>query len=66
MIKNYPQVQAAHEADDLLFGTIDSWVLYVCPRSHWNTFHGRFELTMFGTGVLPSSHTFNLCPLARS
>ncbi|KAF8310266.1 glycerol kinase [Clavulina sp. PMI_390] len=28
MIKNYPEVAAAHEADDLLFGTVDSWVLY--------------------------------------
>lgn len=29
MIKNYPAVSEAHEADDLLFGTVDSWVLYV-------------------------------------
>lgn len=28
MIKNYPAVAAAHEADDLAFGTVDSWVLY--------------------------------------
>lgn len=30
MIKNHPEVSAAHDADDLLFGTVDSWVLYVC------------------------------------
>lgn len=29
MIKNHPEVSEAHEADDLLFGTVDSWVLYV-------------------------------------
>lgn len=29
MIKNHPEVAAAHEADDLAFGTVDSWVLYV-------------------------------------
>ncbi|KAJ7070304.1 glycerol kinase [Mycena belliarum] len=28
MIDNYPDVAAAHEADDLLFGTVESWVLY--------------------------------------
>ncbi|KAF9561219.1 glycerol kinase [Agrocybe pediades] len=28
MIDNYPQVAEAHDADDLLFGTIESWVAY--------------------------------------
>ncbi|KAJ8082050.1 Glycerol kinase [Marasmius tenuissimus] len=28
MIDHYPDVAAAHEADDLLFGTVESWVLY--------------------------------------
>ncbi|KAJ7110284.1 glycerol kinase [Mycena crocata] len=28
MIDNYPDVAAAHESDDLLFGTVESWVLY--------------------------------------
>ncbi|KAH9479526.1 Glycerol kinase [Psilocybe cubensis] len=28
MIDNYPEVQKAHEADDLLFGTVESWVAY--------------------------------------
>ena len=29
MIDNYPEVEAAHKSDDLLFGTIESWVAYV-------------------------------------
>lgn len=29
MIDHYPDVAAAHESDDLLFGTVESWVLYV-------------------------------------
>lgn len=29
MIDNYPEVGKAHEEDDLLFGTIESWVAYV-------------------------------------
>jgi hypothetical protein len=29
MIDNDPQVAAAHDADDLLFGTVESWVVYV-------------------------------------
>jgi hypothetical protein len=29
MIDHYPEVAAAHEADDLLFGTVESWVAYV-------------------------------------
>ncbi|KAJ7210447.1 glycerol kinase [Mycena pura] len=28
MIDNYPDVAAAHEADELAFGTVESWVLY--------------------------------------
>lgn len=29
MIDHYPEVAKAHEADDLLFGTVESWVAYV-------------------------------------
>ncbi|KAF9054464.1 glycerol kinase [Panaeolus papilionaceus] len=28
MIDNSPEVRAAHEADDLLFGTVESWIAY--------------------------------------
>ncbi|KAG6890080.1 hypothetical protein C0995_012029 [Termitomyces sp. Mi166 len=33
MIDNHPNVAAAHDNDDLLFGTIESWVAYVRPVS---------------------------------
>lgn len=33
MIDHYPDVTAAHEADDLLFGTVESWVAYVSQYS---------------------------------
>lgn len=29
MIDNYPEVAKAHEEDDMLFGTVESWVAYV-------------------------------------
>lgn len=29
MIDNYPDVAQAYESDDLLFGTVESWVTYV-------------------------------------
>ena len=29
MIDHYPEVAKAHDEDDLLFGTIESWVAYV-------------------------------------
>jgi hypothetical protein len=29
MIDHYPDVHKAHESDDLLFGTIESWLVYV-------------------------------------
>jgi glycerol kinase len=29
MVDNYSEVQQAHDKDDLLFGTIESWVAYV-------------------------------------
>lgn len=42
MIDHYPEVSKAHEADDLLFGTVESWVLYVSqiyvfhlPDNNW-------------------------------
>lgn len=34
MIDHYPEVGKAHEEDDLLFGTIESWVAYVRNYSH--------------------------------
>lgn len=29
MIKNHKEVKEAYDADDLAFGTVDSWVVYV-------------------------------------
>jgi glycerol kinase len=29
MIDNYPAVNSAHKNDDLAFGTIESWTVYV-------------------------------------
>ena len=29
MIENYPEVKKAHVDDDLLFGTVESWIAYV-------------------------------------
>jgi glycerol kinase len=29
MLDYYPEVSMAHESDDLLFGTVESWILYV-------------------------------------
>lgn len=29
MIDNYPEVKKAHVDDELLFGTVESWVVYV-------------------------------------
>ena len=29
MIDNYPEVKKAHAEDDLLFGTVESWVAFV-------------------------------------
>ncbi|KAL1711974.1 hypothetical protein EV715DRAFT_278264 [Schizophyllum commune] len=36
MIDHYPRVHVAHEMDDLLFGTIESWLVYklTAPRIH--------------------------------
>lgn len=35
MIDNWEDVRKAHEADDLAFGTIESWIAYVSPlESH--------------------------------
>ena len=40
MIDNYAEVAAAHEEDDLLFGTIESWLAYVrmSPLALWPIF----------------------------
>jgi glycerol kinase len=38
MIDHHPEVKEAHEKDDLMFGTVDSWVVYVSddqpPAAH--------------------------------
>lgn len=39
MIDNYPEVAKAHEEDDLLFGTVESWVAYVSKRRHTSSTH---------------------------
>lgn len=30
MLDHVPEVRQAHEEDDLLFGTVESWIVYVC------------------------------------
>ena len=29
MLDHHPEVRKAHEADELMFGTVESWILYV-------------------------------------
>lgn len=29
MIDHHPEVHEAHEEDDLMFGTVDTWLVYV-------------------------------------
>lgn len=29
MIDHHPEVHEAHEADDLMFGTVDTWLVFV-------------------------------------
>jgi glycerol kinase len=46
MIDHHPEVHEAHEADDLMFGTVDTWLVFVrhsdfllrdslCLVPHW-------------------------------
>lgn len=37
MIDNHPEVHEAHESDDLLFGTVESWVVWVRLRLLYRT-----------------------------
>ena len=32
MIDNWEAVRKAHDTDDLCFGTVESWIAFVCPR----------------------------------
>jgi glycerol kinase len=32
MLDHHPAVHEAHEKDDLMFGTVDTWLVYVCTR----------------------------------
>lgn len=43
MIDNYAEVSLAHEADDLLFGTVESWVAYVSLHLHFPISHVRAD-----------------------
>lgn len=33
MIDHHDEVRQAHDEDDLLFGTVESWIAYVCTLS---------------------------------
>ena len=33
MIDHHANVKKAHEEDDLMFGTVESWIVYVCHNS---------------------------------
>jgi glycerol kinase len=35
MIQHHEEVRKAHDEDDLLFGTVESWIVYVCPLAYW-------------------------------
>ena len=32
MIDHHKEVHEAHESDDLMFGTVDTWLVYVSDR----------------------------------
>ncbi len=33
MLEHREEVRKAHDEDDLLFGTVESWIVYVCTTS---------------------------------
>ena len=37
MLDHHKNVREAHDSDDLMFGTVDSWLVYVGPVSLWPT-----------------------------
>jgi hypothetical protein len=39
MIDNWEGVRQAHEADDLAFGTVESWIAYVSLKLLYNPIH---------------------------
>ncbi|KAF8333443.1 uncharacterized protein EI90DRAFT_3015345 [Cantharellus anzutake] len=61
MIKHYPDVAAAHEADDLLFGTIDSWVVYNLTGGANNGIH-IIDCTNASRTLLMSLHNLSFSP----
>lgn len=44
MIDHYPEVSKAHASDDLLFGTVESWVLYASQIYVFYLSHNDFAL----------------------
>lgn len=44
MLDYYPEVKKAHEADELLFGTVESWILYVGARDIIIFVHSRLAV----------------------
>ena len=41
MIDNWEDVRKAHEADDLAFGTVESWIAYVSLKPTRSTLYPR-------------------------
>lgn len=44
MLDHHPEVHDAHESDDLCFGTVDSWLVYVSRK-----FLSRIHCLVLGT-----------------
>ena len=42
MIDHHENVRKAHDEDDLMFGTVESWILYVGPEC-FSTAHTRAD-----------------------
>lgn len=46
MIDHHKEVHDAHESDDLMFGTVDTWLVYVsCDTTYVLNAQGRQRLT---------------------
>ncbi|KZS94632.1 glycerol kinase [Sistotremastrum niveocremeum HHB9708] len=61
MIDNYPNVKEAHEADDLLLGTVESWLVYTLTGGAKNGLHVT-DVTNASRTLLMNLHTLEWAP----
>ena len=66
MVDHYPQVSEAHKSDDLLFGTVESWIAYVSGKVDYSSLQFLLSLQNLLGGVEKGIHITDATNASRT